>query len=128
MNRLGTINVEFLRGRYFFYQFVLKALRERAKSVYLWYVAVEGAKMAVVLGWSGSEGLAGTGNTGLQYRSSVASRPKILQNNSKPTVEKNCLQRKIGSIRPHFWRKVAENRPKKNFAVEKTVFEGCFCF
>jgi hypothetical protein len=31
--------------------------------VYLWYVAVEGAKMAVVLGCSGSEGLAGPGNT-----------------------------------------------------------------
>jgi hypothetical protein len=34
------------------------------KHVYFWYVAVEGAKMAVVLDWSGSEGLAGPGNTG----------------------------------------------------------------
>jgi hypothetical protein len=34
------------------------------KNVYLWYVAVEGAQMAVVLGRSGSEGLAGPGNTG----------------------------------------------------------------
>jgi hypothetical protein len=33
------------------------------KNVYLWYVAVEEAKMAVVLGWSGSECLAGPGNT-----------------------------------------------------------------
>jgi hypothetical protein len=34
------------------------------KNAYLQYVAVEGAKMAVVLGWSGSEGLAGPDNTG----------------------------------------------------------------
>jgi hypothetical protein len=33
------------------------------KNVYLWYVAVEGAKMAVVLGSGGSEGLAEPGNT-----------------------------------------------------------------
>jgi hypothetical protein len=34
------------------------------KKVYLWYVAVEGAKMVVVLGWNGSEDLEGPGNTG----------------------------------------------------------------
>jgi hypothetical protein len=34
------------------------------KNVYLLYVAVGGSKIAVVLGWSGSEGLAGPGNTG----------------------------------------------------------------
>jgi hypothetical protein len=28
--------------------------------------------------------------------SSVANQPKILQNNTKPAIEKNCLQRKIG--------------------------------
>jgi hypothetical protein len=38
------------------------------KNVYLWYVAVKGAKMAVVLGWSGSEGLAGPGNTDFEAR------------------------------------------------------------
>jgi hypothetical protein len=36
------------------------------KNVYLWYVAVEGAKIAVVLGWSGNEGLAGPGSTGYE--------------------------------------------------------------
>jgi hypothetical protein len=39
------------------------------KNVYLWYVAVEGGKMAVVLGWSGSEGLAGLGNTAHEPKS-----------------------------------------------------------
>jgi hypothetical protein len=33
------------------------------KNVYFWYVAVEGAKMAVALVLSGSEGLVGPGNT-----------------------------------------------------------------
>jgi hypothetical protein len=33
------------------------------KNVFLWNVAVEGAKMAVNLVWSGSDGLAGSGNT-----------------------------------------------------------------
>jgi hypothetical protein len=42
---------------------LLKDLKS-LKNVYLWYVAVESAKMAVVLGSSGSEGLAGPGNTG----------------------------------------------------------------
>jgi hypothetical protein len=36
------------------------------KNVYLWYVAVEGANLAVVSGWSGSEVSVGPGNT-VQY-------------------------------------------------------------
>jgi hypothetical protein len=40
---------------------------------------------------------------------SVASRPKILQNNSKPAVEKNYMLRKIGGrTAAIFW----EKRPK----------------
>jgi hypothetical protein len=37
------------------------------KNVYSWYVAVEGSQMALVLGCSGSEGLAGPGNTAWSY-------------------------------------------------------------
>jgi hypothetical protein len=39
----------------------------------------------------------------------VASRLKILQNNSKPAVEKNCLARKIGGRTADIFR---ENRLK----------------
>jgi hypothetical protein len=31
------------------------------------FVAVKGCKMAVVLGWSGSEGFLGSGNTGIGF-------------------------------------------------------------
>jgi hypothetical protein len=40
---------------------------------------------------------------------SVASLPKILQNDSKTAVEKNCLQRKIGGRTTAFF---GEKRPK----------------
>jgi hypothetical protein len=43
---------------------------------------------------------------------SVASRPKILQNNSKPAVEKIWLQRKIGGRTAAVF---GENRPEKIF-------------
>jgi hypothetical protein len=63
--------------------------------------------------------LAVSGNTG-----TVASRWKILQNNSKQAIEKKFLERKIGGhTAAIFW----EKRPKK-IRDEKLVFEGCFCF
>jgi hypothetical protein len=58
----------------------------------------------------------------------VASRPKILQNNTKPAVEKNCLPRKIGSRTAAIFEEKWPNTGRKKFWCEKQVFEGCFCF
>jgi hypothetical protein len=51
-------------------------------NVYLWYAAVEGAKMTVVLVWSGSEGLAGPGNTEPIMQHPLLSYDKKLRNHS----------------------------------------------
>jgi hypothetical protein len=57
---------------------------------------------------------------------SVASRPKILKNNSKPAVEKYFLQKKIGGrMTAIFW----EKRPKtgrKNLCVKNWFLRGVF--
>jgi hypothetical protein len=47
----------------------------------------------------------------------VASRLKILQNNSKPAVEKSDCPEDLAVARPPFWTKAAENRPKKYFLI-----------
>jgi hypothetical protein len=45
----------------------------------------------------------------------VASRPKILQNNSsRPNKESDSLE-ELAAVRPPFLEKAAENRPKKIF-------------
>jgi hypothetical protein len=49
-------------------------------------------------------------------RTTAASRPKILQNNSKPPPEKKCWPRKIGGRTPAVF---GQKRPKKIFD-EKT--------
>jgi hypothetical protein len=56
--------------------------------------------------------LAGSGST-------VASRPKILQNNSEPAVEKNDWREKFGGRKAsEFWQK----RPKKKYFKENMFF------
>jgi hypothetical protein len=47
-------------------------------------------------------------------RFTVASRPKILQNNSKPAVEKIVCREKLAAVRPPFLGKSGQ----KNFAVK----------
>jgi hypothetical protein len=49
------------------------------KNAYLWYVAVEGAKMAVVLGRSGSECLAVPGNTGTCRLGTLSQRHEVVR-------------------------------------------------
>jgi hypothetical protein len=51
----------------------------------------------------------------------VASRPKILQNNSKPAVEKNCLQRAAIS-----GEKCLKSGRKKIFFVKNWFLRGVF--
>jgi hypothetical protein len=55
--------------------------------------------------WQDSKGAQ---QTRLLLQSTIASRPKILQNNAKLAVEKNCLQKKICG--------------RKHFVSEKTGF------
>jgi hypothetical protein len=52
------------------------------KNVCLWYVAVEGAKMAMVLGWRGSESCAGPGNTDNLTKSVGPNHWRPLENNT----------------------------------------------
>jgi hypothetical protein len=44
----------------------------------------------------------------------VASRPKILQNNSKPAPEQNCWPRKIGGRTAAFLAKIGRKPAEKN--------------
>jgi hypothetical protein len=55
--------------------------------------------------------------------STVASRPKILQNNSKPAVEKIVCRGKLAAVRLPFF---GEKRPKKNFCVQIWFLRGVF--
>jgi hypothetical protein len=53
----------------------------------------------------------------------VASRPKFLQNNSKPAIEKSDCPEDLVVARPPLWTKAAENRQKKYFLISL-----CLCF
>jgi hypothetical protein len=52
----------------------------------------------------------------------AASRPKILQNNSKPAPEKNCWPRKIGGRTAAVFGQKRPKTGRKKYLMKKHVF------
>jgi hypothetical protein len=61
-------------------------------------------------------------SVGVHFSLTVASRPKILQNNSKLAVEKNCLPRKIGGCMATIFGEKGPKTGQKIFWCENLVF------
>jgi hypothetical protein len=61
----------------------------------------------------------------IEEKTTVASRPKILQNNSKPAVEKNDWPEKFGDHKAaEFWQKRPKTgrKPAEKNILKKTCF------